>query len=211
MSQLYGMGPRKGSDAGEDERHQLSLNKALEELDREQNDDGGWGGQPKGGTEIGVTAMAYLAVRAGNACGARKIKSDLKKLQEYIQGSLSDGGTRIYGLTSALRVQYGLANPDEKMKKLTETMLKMKYGQDHGRMSEWDYMAAFYSVGALLHDEKNPAWERWYAYTRDFMIKIQTAEGCWIVEYCLHCKVFATSLALLALQMPTRILPLYQY
>jgi hypothetical protein len=211
LSQVYGNKGRVEGEQGEDERRQLALNKSLEELDRLQNDDGGWGGQPKGASEIGVTAMSYLSVRAGNACGARKSKSDMKKLREFVRASLGDGNARIYALTSSLRIEYGMGSGDEKIRKYTDSLLKMKYGQDHGRMSEWDYLAAFYSVGALVLDEKNPAWQRWYTYTRDFLVKIQTVDGCWLIEYCLHCKVFATSLALLALQMPTRILPLYQY
>jgi hypothetical protein len=87
----------------------------------------------------------------------------------------------------------------------------MKYGQDHGKISEWDYLAGFYSIGALMHDEKNPAWEKWYGYTRTLLVAIQHPNGFWIIEYCLNCKVFATALALLTLQMPTRILPFHQY
>jgi hypothetical protein len=72
-------------------------------------------------------------------------------------------------------------------------------------------MAAFYSVGALMHDEKSAEWKEWYGYTRKFLVAIQHPEGFWIIEYCLQCKVFATALALLSLQMPTRILPFHQY
>ncbi|HLG42884.1 MAG TPA: hypothetical protein VI643_05925, partial [Planctomycetota bacterium] len=90
-------------------------------------------------------------------------------------------------------------------------LLPKRLGQDHGKMSEWDYMAAFYSVGALIHDDKSDPWKAWFPYVRDFLIKIQQPDGSWIVEYCLHCKVFATTMALLSLQMPGRYLPSTQY
>jgi hypothetical protein len=213
LSQLLGMAsPQRLLDQGraEDERRRISLNKALEVLEGMQNSDGGWGSQPKANSDIGITAMSYLAFQAGTSCGARNSKADLKKLRAFAKSARAEGA-RMYTLASILRVEYGLGKWDGELPNMRGRFLKMRYGQDHGRMSEWDYLAAFYSVGAFLHDESEPSWEKWYAYTRDHLVRIQTQEGSWIVEYCLHCKVFATSLALLSLQMPTRILPLHQY
>jgi hypothetical protein len=152
--------------------------------------------------------MSYLALRAGNPCGARKCGSDMKKLRQYARTSRGDANVRMYALSCSMRIEYGMGRGDPKS---AERLFKLSYTQEHGRLSEWDYLSAFYSVGALMHDEKNAAWAQWYAYTRDFLVKVQAREGCWVIEYCLHCKVLATSLALLAMQMPNRLLPLYQY
>lgn len=212
MAHLYGMSRDKGGDNKDpDARLKATLERALKILEDRQNDDGGWGGY--GGTrssEIGVTAMAYMAIRAGYSCGLNRDKADLKKLEAYLKNAINDGRSRIYGTSAYLRVMYGLGKAKEADAALQQ-LLKMKLGQEHGRMSEWDYMAAHYSVGALIHDEKSEAWKKWYTYVRDFLVKIQQKDGSWIVEYCLHCRVFASSLALLTLQMPGRILPVDQY
>lgn len=213
LATLYGMGRHKDDrSADENEKLKEMLKDALNKLCRLQLKDGGFGKSAKGGSsDPGVAAMAYLALRTGYACGFKDAQVDLGRLKEYGRGVIADGGGKIYPTACSLRLFVG-HNPREAfVDDVRRQLLSKRLGQDHGKMSEWDYMAAFYSVGALIHDDKSEAWQKWFPYVRDFLIKIQQPDGSWIVEYCLHCKVFATTLSLLSLQMPGRYLPSTQY
>jgi hypothetical protein len=212
LATLYGMGRHKDDrSADENEKLRGILEDSLDKLSRLQLRDGGFGKTAQGGSDPGVAAMAYLALRTGYACGFKKAQADLDKLKEYGRALIANGGGRIYPTACSLRLFVG-HNPREAfVDDVSRQLLTKRLGQDYGKMSEWDYMAAFYSVGALIHDDKSEAWKKWFPYVRDFLIKIQQPDGSWIVEYCLHCKVFATTLSLLSLQMPGRYLPSTQY
>lgn len=213
LATLYGMGRHKDDQsADENEKLQGMLKDALDKLRRLQLKNGGFGKSASGGSsDPGVSAMAYLALRTGYACGFKDAQADLEKLKEYGRATIESGGGRIYPTACSLRLLVG-HNPREAfVDEVSRQLLDKRLGQDHGKMSEWDYMAAFYSVGALIHDDKSDPWQKWFPYVRDFLIKIQQPDGSWIVEYCLHCKVFATALSLLSLQMPGRYLPSTQY
>ena len=54
------------------------------------------------------------------------------------------------------------------------------------------------------------AWKTWYPKMRDHLLKIQNRDGSWTVEYCECCKAYATALAVLSLQAPKKLLPIFQ-
>jgi hypothetical protein len=155
--------------------------------------------------------MAYLAIRTAWSCGLTVRKADLPKVKAYGTDIFNAASNRLYATACSLRMFIGQKDRGELVDRIIEALLKKKLGQDYGKMSEWDYLAAFYSVGALIHEDDRQPWKTWYPYIRDFLVKFQQPEGHWIIEYCLHCKAFSTSLAVLTLQMPGRYLPSTQY
>lgn len=217
LAHVYGELAKEDSDPNpeiRDEKMRMQLFSALRYLVRYQQPDGSWGRGRGSGFDAGVTVMAYLAIRAGQACGWNDEGADLKKL-ERLAGKYKEadpGGRGFYHTACMARLFYGLYGPSMEAREIGRKLRQLKYGADHNKMSEWDYLAAFYSVGAFLHDERDRSWRDWYSYTRDFLIRIQhPSQGFWIIEYCLQCKAFATALALLTLQMPNRLLPVQQY
>jgi hypothetical protein len=208
---LYGMARRgPGYQTDEDLRAREVLSDALAKLEKLQLPSGGWGKMRGRAADPGVSAMAYLAIRTGYSCGLEPSRADLGKLLEYGR-TVTSNSNRVYQTACAVRLFAGQKDGQQDAAKATSKLLAKKLGQDYGKMSEWDYMAAFYSVGGMIHKDRSESWKFWYPYVRDFLVRIQQPDGCWIVEYCLHCKAFATTLALLSLQMPGRYLPSTQY
>lgn len=216
LATLYGMAQDRGSPIelveGEDpdQKARRRLAVALNRLARMQLEDGAWGKDVRGSSEPGVAAMADLALRTAGTCGVNPGRADIKKLREY-SSRLLESDRSLYPTACAVRILSGHPDPQEAAKAIRALLGKRLGGDYDNRMSEWDYMAAFYSVSALIHDEYRPAWRKWFPYVRDHLVRIQRNDGSWVVEYCLDCKVFATALALLTLQMPNRILPSTQH
>ncbi len=221
LAEFYGM-----QDPQEDsEPLAAALRKALAYLYRKQNKDGGWDAQGSGGnSDLAITCNVWLALRAAHNSGAVVENASISKVEKFVKScahpsggfdqhpSVRGGGGQMFYPTSAgLRILYGMGRGD--MKEVTagvKVLVGKKLGDDYGgKISEWDYCGGFYAVMALLH-ENGPAWKEWFPKLRGQLVKIQNADGSWTIEYCLCCRAYATSLSLLMLQSPNRLLPLLQ-
>ncbi|HLG42438.1 MAG TPA: prenyltransferase/squalene oxidase repeat-containing protein, partial [Planctomycetota bacterium] len=91
LATLYGMAQHK--EVGE-EKEKLGglLKDALEKLSKLQVEDGGFGKNVRGSSDPGVSAMAYLALRTGYACGITKAQANLGKLKDYGRALVTGSG-----------------------------------------------------------------------------------------------------------------------
>jgi prenyltransferase beta subunit len=195
------------------------LDRAVRYICKQQNPNGGWGEQH---SDLAITGAMYMTLRSARSAGIMSPTQPFEKFEKFIRKCQnSDGGFRqfpdqpsgsmFYPTTAGLRVLYGLGKgKTPEVQCATRFMINRQMGQDYGgRISEWCYCGAFYAAGALLIDE-DEAWQKWFPRIRDYLCKIQNADGSWTIEYCSHCKAYATALALCTLQAPYRILPIYQ-
>ena len=221
LAEFYG----QQSEADEIEGLAAGLKRAVEYLCLRQGKDGGWDAQGMGQkSDLAITCNAWLALRAAHNAGiavsgasVEKVEAFVKKcelpkggftLQPKVRGG---GGQMFYPTAAGLRILYGMGKGDSaEVSRGLEILLSKKLGQEYGgKISEWDYCGGFYAVMALLH-ENGPAWKKGYPPLRDQVLRIQNQDGSWTIEYCLCCRAYATSLAILMLQAPRRTLPLFQ-
>ncbi len=221
LAEAYGM--RRTSEGFSAIRE--SLERALEYLYGVQNSDGGWGPQGRGSrSDIAITCSVWMALRSARNAGMTVRSASIEKLEEFVRtcalprGGFAEhpqvrggGGLMFYPTSAGLRILWGMGRGNlAETEKGMAALLKMRLGQEHGgRISEWDYCGAFYAVQAMMH-EGATYWKTWWPPFRDRLVQIQNADGSWTIEYCLCCRAYATALALLVLQAPKRLLPLYQ-
>lgn len=221
LAEVYGM--RRSEGDFRDVR--CALDAAIRFMYSVQNPDGGWGPQGLGsGSDIAVTCNVWMALRAAHNAGITIELARMDKVEEFVRGcalptggfdhapTVRGGGGRLfYPTTAGLRVLYGMGKRDLKeVEKGAELILDRRMGQDYGnRISEWDYVGAFYAVQGFMH-EGGKYWRKWWPKFRDRLVTVQNPDGSWTIEYCKCCRAYATALALLALQAPQRLLPLFQ-
>ncbi|HEY3226989.1 MAG TPA: prenyltransferase/squalene oxidase repeat-containing protein [Planctomycetota bacterium] len=221
LAEFYGM----QKEPGEVEGLVTGLKDAVAYLYTRQNRDGGWSAVGSGDdSDLAITCSVWLALRAAHNAGVTIETARVDKVEEFVRKcrdprggfkqypSVRGGGGRMFYPTSAgLRILLGLGRRDMKeVERGLEVLLSKKLGDDYGgKISEWDYCGGFFAVMALLH-ENGRAWKTWYPKLRDQLIKLQNPDGSWTIEYCLCCRAYATALALLMLECPNRVLPLFQ-
>ena len=218
LAEIYGMDPAVKND--KDIRQ--ALVKAIQYLGSIQNVDGGFSAQVGGTSDLPITAMAWNAIRAAHNAGVETSPVNLEKLLAFVKSCESSGGTfsqyagsgdggrMFYPTTAGLRVLVGMGTGDQKkVREGCEWMIGRQLGADYGgQISEWDYAGAFFGIQAVFHDRA--FFDRWYPKMRDLLISIQNPPGFWSIQYCTCCRAYATAVALILLQAPKKILPMFQ-
>ena len=223
---LYGL---MESTAKKDDKDVIAKERVKDVLDRcitilqdLQNTEDGWAREASKGywADNVVTTVAYMALRSGYHLGRSKTdKANRDLCFEITKKRSTDmdqgySGISILNESTYLRLAFGLDKVDDHVMKITKRMTSRKYNST-GQVTEWDYMGAWISTGAVLvaadrKPELKETYRKWYGYTANVLLKLQQKEGFWNIEDCIHCKMLATTLALLSLLTPTRLLP-YQY
>ena len=215
LTEAYGMNHR----APENDRIRKGVQKAINYLDKQQNRDGGWSSNTAGGaSDLALTAAVYSSLRSAHNSGLDVDDASVSRLVAFAEKrAIKSGGYRgthgmFYPTSAGLRIMWSQARQNEPhVVKSTRKVLRHKIASEYGgSISEWDYLAAFYTTQAFLLDSTSDAWKKWFPKIRDYLIKKQNPDGSWTVEYCMVCRAFATALSLLILQAPLRTLPLWQ-
>jgi len=212
LAEVYGMTQR------EDVKEKLE--RAVKWICERQNPDGGWG--DGGNSDLPITATMYMALRSSRGAGIEVPSKPFEKFEKYVLSCQNeDGGfsqfqnqhgrSMLYPSTAGLRLLYGLGKAGTKeCDAATQFVLKRGLGEDYGnRISEWCFLGSFYVDSALMI-ENGPAWKAYFPKTRDYLVKIQNADGSWTIQYCSECRAFASALAVCTLAAPYRALPVYQ-
>ncbi len=194
-------------------------------LARRQAGDGGFS-RHEGRGDAMVTAHAWLAFRALHSVGGR-VRLGHAPIEKFAQraagpwlranfaGRLS-GSSEINDAVGWYRIQLGLGKgEDPTVKRLGDRLARRYLSADRpeaqeGGVSEWDYVAAFHLAQALLHesdDGRGAGWRIWYPAAARYLVSIQDPDGSWSIVNCVHCKAFATALAICVIETPRRLLP----
>jgi len=208
LAEVYGMAP--SAEVRE------PLRKAVRLIVSTQNDEGGWRYQPvRHDADISVTICQIMALRAARNSGIYVDRRIIDHAIEYVKASQNpDGGFR-YMLNSGgsafarsaagvAALQYaGIYGGDEIGRGL-EYIERFTPPQDQtvGHYFYGHYYAA--QAMFLAGDER---WHKWWPAIRTELIQKQSPEGFWRGQ---AGQEYGTAMALIILEMPNRLLPIFQ-
>jgi hypothetical protein len=214
LAEVYGM-------TGDD-RVKEKLQKAVRLIERTQNNEGGWRYMPVPyDADISVTICQVMALRAARDAGIKVEKDVIDKSIKYvISCQNADGGFSYQSPRSGGGSQSGFARSAAGVSALyyagvfegDNITRGLKYvaqfnptnGQEI-QMEGHYYYGNYYAVQAMFL-AGGEYWAKWYPAIRDQLIAKQETGGYWEGD---ASHDYATSMALIILQMPNRYLPVY--
>ncbi|MEE8170311.1 MAG: prenyltransferase/squalene oxidase repeat-containing protein [Phycisphaerae bacterium] len=208
LAEVYGMSPR------DDLREKLR--KAIRLIVRTQNDEGGWRYHPvKADADISVTICQVMALRAARNGGIAIPKDTIDRAVSYVRRCQNpDGGFRymldstgsmfprsaagvatLYyaGVYKGPAVRNGLA-------------YLLEYLPGDGRALGHYFYGQYYATQAM-YLAGGDYWRQWWPAVRDDLIAKQAADGSWRGE---AGHEYGAAMALIVLQIPNRLLPIFQ-
>ena len=192
------------------------LHKAVQLIVATQNAEGGWRYQPvRADADISVTVTQVMALRAARNAGIAVPKETMDLAIRYIKTcQLPDGGFRYTikqdasafprsaGAVAAMQYA-GLYGSPEVKKGLTYLM---QFLPGKAEVSgHYDY-GHYYAVQAMF-TAGDPYWQPWYAAIRDELLARQRPTGSWAGQ---AGDEYGTAMALIILQVPNRVLPIFE-
>ncbi len=185
--------------------------------------DGGWRYQPQtGDADISVTVVQVLALRAARNAGLKVPQSTIDRALNYMKRcSNSDGGFSYQvGQRQSGPARTGagvLSLLMAGMRDSPECQAGLSYLIRHpfNRQNEWPYREHFfyamYYVTQAMYQAGGDYWKQWYPPIRDLLVRMQDADGNWGSSgYSEAGPEYATAMAILVLQVPAGLLPIYQ-
>jgi len=211
LAELYGMTKRAD--------FRPKLESAVQLIVSTQNAEGGWRYQPTvADADISVTAVQVMALRAAHNAGIKVPEETVKKAVGYIKRCANnpDGGFSYQAGTHG-------SGPARTGAAITCLMLSgernspeckngIKYLQEHPIDAyEWayrqHYFYALYYCTQAMYQVGGKAWKDWFVNVRERLIASQQSDGSWRDS---PGNEYATAMAVLSLQVPAGLLPIYQ-
>lgn len=222
LAELYGMCGDLTESLG-DESVKEAIVRAVHCTERSQHSLGGWyyDAKPEG-HEGSVTVTQVQALRAARNIGVNISTKVIDKGISYIRKStlpdgtiaymLGQGSHSTYPLTAAgacVYAYYGLYDDPQGLKCM-KTLYDFIMGKRPGQNPSFDSYATFYAGQACFFMKRKDAryWTEGYARLRKQLLSSQAKSGAWAGDGYEGC--FGTSCATLILQIPYRILPIFQ-
>ncbi len=210
LAEIYGM--------TNDKRVYDALKKAVDLIERCQNDEGGWRYQPvKREADVSVTICQVMALRAARNAGIKVSKATINKAVEYVRRCQNgDGGFRYMlqssGSSAFPRSAAGVATlfyagiyKDDAVKRGLDYMMTHLPGS--GRSTPHYHYGHYYAVQAAYLAPDKKYWQKWFPAIRKELLSRQNADGSWAGS---NGITYATSMSLIVLQIPNRYLPIFQ-
>ena len=221
LGEVYGM---TGDDAVKEK-----LQKAIALIEKTQSNipgnDGGWRYQPVPyDADISVTICQVMALRAARDAGIYVHPGTMDRAIKYVQacqnpdggfsymarmggGSQSGFGRSAAGVASLYYAGHFTGNDLDRGLKYLKQYCPARHGSGgEGMESEGNYFYGnYYAMQAMFLAGGN-YWAEWYPAVRDQMVARQQSNGSWSGEYS---EDYCTAMALIALQMPNRYLPVF--
>ncbi len=194
------------------------LQKAVQLIINTQNNEGGWRYQPiRADADLSVTICQINALRAARNAGIFVPKETVDSCIKYVKLSQNpDGGFRymiqngvsafprsaagIVALYSA--AEYDGKEIDSGIAYLKQYMPEIKFGQRYSH-----YFYGHYYAAQAMWIRGGDDWNTWYPAIRDELVRRQNAGGFWQDSIC---HEYGTAMALIILQMPNNVLPIFQ-
>ena len=208
LAEVYGMTPR----------HEVreTLRKAIRLIVSTQNHEGGWRYQPvRNDADLSVTICQVMALRAAKNTGIYVDKAVIDKAIEYVKASQNpDGGFR-YMLTSGgsafarsaagvAALQYaGVYGGDE----IEQGLGYIRHFAPPIDRSIGHYFYGHYYAAQAMFLAGDDYWKGWWPAIRAELVQKQAPEGFWRGQ---AGQEYGTAMALIILQMPNRLLPIFQ-
>lgn len=208
LAELRGMSPRTDLDE--------KLHKAVHLIIATQNAQGGWRYQPvRSDADISVTVTQVMALRAARNVGIAVPRETIDLAIQYIQKCQEDDGGFSYmvkregsafprsaGAVAALQYA-GLYDTPEVQKGLAYLMQSLP---GKAKVAGHYEYAHYYAVQAMFL-AGGRYWQSWYPAVRDELLSRQRRNGSWAGA---AGDEYGTAMALIVLQMPNRLLPIFE-
>jgi hypothetical protein len=208
LAELYGMTPR--DDVLE------ALRKAIRLIVTTQNAEGGWRYQPvRNDADLSVTICQVMALRAARNAGIYIEKTTIDDAINYVKKSQNpDGGFR-YMLTSGgsafarsaagvAALQYAGIYSGEELERGLQYLIKFTPPKEE---SVGHYFYGHYYAAQAMFLAGDIYWFAWWPAIRSELLEKQADEGYWKGQ---AGNEYGTAMALIILQMPNRLLPIFQ-
>lgn len=208
LAEVYGMTSRP--DLRE------TLRKAVRLIATTQNHEGGWRYQPvRADADLSVTVCQVMALRAARNTGVYVDKSVIDEAIEYVKASQNpDGGFR-YMLNSGgsafarsaagiTALQYAGIYTGEEIRRGLEYIERFTPPKEQ---TVGHYFYGHYYAAQAMFLAGDEHWQRWWPAIREELLTRQAPEGFWRGQ---AGQEYGTAMALIILQMPNRLLPIFQ-
>ncbi len=219
FAELYGM----TGDLNQTVR--TALTNAIRLIERSQGADGGWDYQPESsrGSDTSITVCQTMALRAARNLGIYVDKGVVDRARDYIRNAQNPDGGFCYRIIGKQRVGWGSQFPRSaagvcilySLAKNGEeySSTEMRNGWDYllknyTSFSQFPFYGDYYCAQAMFQ-AGGKYWAEYYPYMRDRLLKNQEKNGSWS-SFGVEVKPQATAMALIALQVPFRLLPILE-
>ncbi len=193
-----------------------ALRRAVRLIVNTQNAEGGWRYQPvRADADISVTICQIMALRAARNSGVYVDKAVIERAVEYVRASQNpDGGFR-YMLSSGgsafarsaagvAALQYaGIYGGEE----IDRGLHYVRRFRPPNEQTVGHYFYGHYYAAQAMFLAGDRYWQDWWPAVRDELLSKQTPEGSWRGQ---AGQEYGTAMALIILQMPNRLLPIFQ-
>ncbi len=210
LGELYGM-------TG-DPRVREALVKAVRLIVDCQNSEGGWRYHPVPfDADLSVTICQIKALRSARNAGIHVPAQTIERALTYVRQcqNASDGGFRYMlntGVSAFPRSAAGVASlyyagvyQDEAIRRGLEYLMEQRPSQVQRDPGHYFY-GHYYAVQAMFL-AGGDYWRQWYPEIREQLLGKQQEDGGWDSS---HGRSYGTAMALIVLQMPNRLLPIFQ-
>jgi hypothetical protein len=193
------------------------LKKAVELTIKCQSNDGGWRYEPRpSGSDISVTIMQVMALRAAKNAGFNVPNDVLKKAIKYVEGCYNTstggfsyqtgGGAPGFARTAAGCCVLFLAG-DYNAKQLPKAVEYMKTHAD----TKQHFCYGHYYAAHAMHQVGDKEWADWYNRELQTWLPAQDTDGSWSsMERGGPGPVYQTSIGVIILSVPTHYLSIFQ-
>jgi len=193
-----------------------ALRRAVRLIVNTQNEEGGWRYQPvRNDADISVTVCQVMALRAARNAGVYVDKAVVDNAINYIKQSQNpDGGFR-YMLQSGgsafarsaagvAALQYSGEYRSDEISRGLEYVLRFAPPQEQ---TVGHYFYGHYYAAQAMYMAGDTYWQRWWPAVRAELVGKQEPEGFWRGQ---AGDEYGTAMALIILEMPNRLLPIFQ-
>ena len=221
LAELYGM--CGDLDSASDESVKEAIVRGVAVTEKAQHSSGGWTYDPRPeGHEGSVTVTQVQALRAARNIGVNVNQKVIDRGISYIRKSTNADGTIMYMLGQGSHATYPLTAAgacvyayfglydDPLGQKCMKALFEFVMGKRPGQNPQFDSYASFYAGQACFFmKRKEPKyWIEGYAKLRKQILAGQSKNGSWVTDG--YEGAFGTPCATLVLQIPYRILPIFQ-
>lgn len=201
-----------------DERVREALLKAVRLIVNTQNHEGGWRYHPVPfDADISVTICQVMALRSARNAGLSVPKETIDKAIAYVKACQNpgDGGFRYMlnpggsafprSAAGVAALYYAGVYEDKAITDGLEYVMREGGNMAYQGGGHYEY-GHYYAVQAMFL-AGGEYWASWYPRIRDQLISTQVADGSWTSN---HGEPYGTAMSLLILQVPNRLLPIFQ-
>ncbi len=218
LGEVYGM-TQGGGDSDLTDRVHRALLRAVQLIEKSQNDEGGWRYNPVAfDADASVTICQIMALRSARNAGLEVSKKTIDNAVQYVRSLQNpDGGFRYQapgGPSAWPRSAAGVASLyyagiyedrviDDGIKYLFANAMP---GRGEGQQIHFFY-GHYYAVQAMFL-AGGESWAKWWPEIRRVLLAMQDDRGYWDDQSA--GRDYGTAMGLIIMQMPKRYLPIFQ-